>query len=117
MTDMPPSPPANSATDEKGIAALTHASGILFGFIVPLVVWLIKKDQSPYLADQAKEALNFQITVTIGYFASGVLMAVLIGFLLFPLIMLANLILCIMAAVKTNNGETYRYPLTLRLIK
>ena len=117
MTDMPPSPPANSGNDEKGIAALTHASGILFGFIVPLVVWLIKKDQSPYLADNAKEALNFQITVTIGYFASGVLMAVLIGFLLFPLIMLANLILCIMAAVKTNNGETYRYPMTLRLIK
>jgi len=117
MTDLPPSPPATSGTDEKGIAALTHASGILFGFIVPLVVWLLKKDQSVYLAEQAKEALNFQITVVIGYFVSWVLMFLLIGFLLFPLLMLANLVFCILAAVKTNNGENYRYPFTLRLIK
>lgn len=117
MSDMPPSPPANSGNDEKGIAALTHASGILFGFIVPLVVWLLKKDQSPYLAEHAKEALNFQITILIGYFASWVLMFVLIGLLIFPLLMLANLIFCILAAVKTNNGESYRYPFALRLIK
>jgi uncharacterized protein len=117
MSDMPPSPPASSANDEKGIAALTHASGILFGFIVPLVVWLLKKDQSAYLGDNAKEALNFQITILIGYCVSWVLMFLLIGFLVFPLLMLANLIFCILAAVKTNNGETYRYPFALRLIK
>ncbi len=117
MTDMPPSPPANSGTDEKTLAALTHASGIFFGLIVPLVVWLLKKDQSPYLADNAKEALNFQITVLIACFVSGALTVVLIGLLLLPLVILADVILCIIAAVKTNNGETYRYPFALRLIK
>lgn len=117
MSDLPPSPPASSANDDKTIAALTHASGILFGFIVPLVVWLLKKDQSAYLAENAKEALNFQITMLIAFVVSSMLIAVLIGLLLFPLVFVANVVLCILAAVKTNNGETYRYPMTLRLIK
>ena len=117
MSDMPPSPPASSANDEKGIAALTHASGILFGVIVPLIVWLLKKDQSPYLAEHAKEALNFQITVFIAFFACGILTVVLIGVFLMPLVWLADIIFCILAAVKTNNGENYRYPFALRLIK
>lgn len=117
MSDLPPSPPASSANDDKTIAALTHASGILFGFIVPLVVWLLKKDQSAYLAENAKEALNFQITMLIAFVVSSMLIAVLIGLLLFPLVFVANVVLCIVAAVKTNNGETYRYPMTLRLIK
>lgn len=117
MTDQPPLPPAGNSSDDKTLAILTHLSGILLGFIVPLIIWLIKKDQSPYLAGQAKEALNFQITVLIAYLAGFVLSFVLIGLLIMPLVLIGNLVFCIIAAVKTSNGENYRYPMTLRLIQ
>ena len=111
-----PPPPSSSPANEKSIAALVHASGILFGFIVPLVVWLVKKDDSPYLGRQSAEALNFQITMLIAYVACMILTGVLIGALLLPLVWIFNLIMCILAAVKTNNGEEYKYPMTIRLI-
>jgi hypothetical protein len=117
-------PPDAGQTDETGgsddrnLAMLTHLSGILFGFVVPLIVWLINKDNAAkaYLNDQSKEALNFQITILIAVVVSFILTFVLIGALLLPLVGLANLILCIIAAVKTSNGEKYRYPFALRLI-
>lgn len=116
MTDTPPAPPVNSQNDDKTIAILTHLSGIMFAFIVPLVIWLIKKDQSKYLANEAKEALNFQITVVIGYLAGVVLSVILIGFLVLLAVMVGNLVFCILAAVQVSNTGTYRYPVTLRLI-
>ena len=103
--------------DEKNIATITHLAGTIFSFIPSLIVWLIKKDDSAYIADQAKEALNFQITVALSMFiATYILSWILIGFALMPLILLANVIFCILAAVATSKGETYRYPLCLRLI-
>jgi uncharacterized protein len=106
--------PANS--DEKNIAVITHITGIFFSFFPGLIVWLLKKDESPYISDQAREALNFQITVLIAWFISGLLMFVLIGFLLIALVWVANIIFCIMAAVAASKGEAYRYPFALRLI-
>ncbi|GAB3344820.1 DUF4870 domain-containing protein [Marilutibacter aestuarii] len=115
-----PEPPASDApgSDDRNIAMLTHLSGLLFSIVMPLVVWLINKDNpgKAYLNAQAKEALNFQITVLIAFVVSFILTFVLIGALLMPLVGLANLILCIVAAVKTANGEDFRYPFTLRLI-
>lgn len=105
------------AQDDKTLAVLTHASGILFGFIVPLIIWLTSKDTKPWLTDEAKEALNFQITIAIAFAFCMVLSFVLIGAFLVPLVWLFDVIFCIIAALKTNNGETYRYPMTLRLIK
>ena len=67
--------------------------------------------------DQSKEALNFQITVFIAIVISWILAFVLIGLLLMPLVGIANLVLCIIAGIKANNGEAYRYPFALRLIK
>lgn len=110
MNDISPS------NDHKNIATVTHLGGMLFSFIPALIVWLLKKDDSEYIADQAKEALNFQITIIIAQFVAGILVWLLIGFLLIPLIWLANIILCIIAAMATSKGELYRYPLTLRLI-
>ncbi len=69
------------------------------------------------MTDQAKEALNFQITVTIAMVISIILMVVIIGGILAPIVGIINLVFCIIAAVKANNGEAYRYPFTLRLIK
>jgi uncharacterized Tic20 family protein len=102
--------------NDKNIAVLTHIGGIFFSFIPALIVWLLKKDDSPYLGAQAREALNFQITMVIAYMAAGILAWVLIGFLLYPLLWLANLVLCILAAINVSKGEDYQYPFALRLI-
>lgn len=103
--------------DDKNIALLTHLGGIFFTFIPALIVWLLKKDESPFLADQAKEALNFQITVIIGFAIGVVLTIVLVGVLVIWGVAIANLVLCIVAGVKASSGEKYRYPFALRLIK
>jgi uncharacterized Tic20 family protein len=105
------------AQDDKTLAVLTHASGILFGFVVPLIIWLISKDTKPWLTAEAKEALNFQITVAIAFAACMVGSFLFIGAVLIPFVWLLNVIFCIIAALKTNQGQQYRYPFALRLIK
>lgn len=105
-----------ASANDKNIAVLTHLGGIFFSFVPGLIVWLLKKDDSPFLGEQAREALNFQITVLIGYLLAWVLAFVLVGFLLVPVIYVANLVLCLIAAVRTSKGESYQYPLSLRLI-
>ena len=104
---------------DRTFAILAHLGGIFFGFIPSLIIYLIKKSEpnSEFDLDQAKEALNFQITVAIAWFACFTLMLVFIGALLIPVLLLGNLIFCVIAAVKASNGEAYRYPFTLRLIK
>jgi len=90
---------------------------IPFGNLIgPFVIWQIKKDAMPFVDEQGKEALNFQITVTLAVVVATILVVVLVGFLLIPLVALAALVFVIIAAVKANAGESYRYPLTLRLI-
>ena len=103
--------------DDKNIALLTHLGGIFFTFLPALIVWLLKKDNSPFLEDQAKEALNFQITVIIGYAVGFLLTVLLIGIFMIWVVGISNLIFCIVAAVKASSGVRYRYPFTLRLIK
>lgn len=104
------------SNDEKNIATVTHLGGTVFSFIPALIVWILKKDDSTYLSAQAKEALNFQITVLIAQFIAGILIFILVGFVLMGIIWLANIVLCIIAAISTSKGEDYRYPLTLRLV-
>ena len=108
-----------ASQDDRTMAMIGHLSGIVAGFIGPLIIWLINKDDSSksFVTDQAKEALNFQITITIAMLICIVLMIVIIGGLLAPIVGLLNVIFCIIAAVKANNGEAYRYPFALRLIK
>jgi uncharacterized Tic20 family protein len=105
-------------------AAMCHLAALagfflpIVGNIVgPLVVWLIKKNEMPFVDRQGKEALNFQISVTIYLIASFILWLVIIGMLLTIGIAIAALVFTIIAAVKSSNGEDYRYPLTIRLIK
>lgn len=104
---------------ERTLSVFVHLGGIVFGFLPSLIVWLIKKDDpaEQYTAAQAKDALNFQLTIAIAFFVSFVLIFVIIGALLLWLVWLADVVLSIVAAVKTNSGENYRYPFTLRLIK
>jgi uncharacterized Tic20 family protein len=103
--------------DDQTMAMLCHLLGILLGFIGPLIIWLIKKDQSPFVDDQGKEALNFQITLIIGYVIGGATTVICIGFIILPLVWLAGLVFCIMGAMAASKGQAYRYPVTLRLVK
>ena len=129
-TDVPPPPapgsPAEPTPDERTWATMAHASALIAmvvgGLMIlgPLVVWLIKKNESAYVDYHGKEALNFQITmfgvdicaVVVGIATCGIGLIVLL-----PLVVLANIILTILAAMAANRGEMYRYPFTLRLVK
>lgn len=135
-TTTPPPPPAvGPSAEEKQWAMFAHLSALVGGiltsgwagsigcFIGPLVIWLVKKDTLPFVDDQGKEALNFNITVGIVFLALLILSIVTFGIglvvavPLWIIIGIAWLVFTIIAAVKANNGERYRYPLTLRLIK
>jgi uncharacterized Tic20 family protein len=105
-----------ASSDEKNIAVLTHLGGIFFCIFPALIVWLLKKDDSPYLSGQAREALNFQITIMLAYFIGWILAFILIGFLLLGIIWLTNIILSLLAAIAVSKGEDYHYPFSLRLI-
>jgi len=115
----PPAPDGVASQEDRTIALLTHLSGVVLSFVVPLVVWLIHRDKPDhaFLNDQAKEALNFQLTMAIAFLACSVLTLIVIGALLAPLVWLFDLIFCILAGIKANEGVAYRYPFTLRLIK
>jgi uncharacterized Tic20 family protein len=102
--------------DDCNFAMLAHLLGIFTGFLGALVIWLVKKDSSAYVAKEAAEALNFQITVMIGYLLAGVLAFILIGFLAIPILYIANVVFCLLAAIAASKGTGYHYPLTLRLI-
>lgn len=102
--------------DDRNIAVITHLAGTLFSIFPALAVWLLKRRDNAYIEDQAREALNFQITVLIAQAVSCILVFVVIGFLFLGLVWLGNIFFCIMAAIAASKGEHYRYPLTLRLI-
>ncbi|MBE9158669.1 DUF4870 domain-containing protein [Nodosilinea sp. LEGE 06152] len=113
----------DSSPESRMWAMLAHLSA-LSGFVIPfgniigpLLIWLVKRDEMSFVADQGKEALNFNISMTIYMLVSGVLIFVLIGIPLIIVLGIAWLVLSILAAVKANEGVAYRYPLTLRLVK
>jgi len=109
--------------DTRTWSMLCHLAALIgyvfpFGNIMgPLIVWLIKKDDSAEVDRQGRKALNFQITWTIYLVASAILILLVIGLILLPAIGLAMLILVIVAAVKVNNGDDFKYPLTIKFLK
>ncbi len=109
--------------DEKMWATFTHLgfiAGLVIPFgnlIAPLVIWLVYKDRSSYVDYHGKEALNFQITLTIGLVISAILIFVIVGFFLLFILGLVGLIFAIIAAIRANEGEYYEYPFNLRFIK
>lgn len=110
--------------EQRQWAMFAHLSALLglvtvgwLCFLGPLVIWLMKKETMPFVEDQAKEALNFNITMMIAAAISWVLMFVLIGIVLLAILAIVWLVFTIIAAIKANEGVRYRYPFTLRLIK
>jgi uncharacterized Tic20 family protein len=118
------SPPAGGMESDREAqqwGMFAHLSALI-GFIIPfgniigpLVIWQIRKDM-PFVVDQGKEALNFQITVSIAAAVCFLLMFIFIGMLLLPVVAIAALVLTVIAGLKANAGERYRYPVALRLI-
>ena len=105
--------------DEKMWGMLCHLSA-LAGFVIPfgniiapLVIWILKKEEFPLVDDQGKEALNFQISLTIYFIAGAILLIVGIGFVILPIVAVFGLIMIIIASIKANDGEKYRYPITV----
>ena len=142
MTETPPPPPQDETPPPEGAApqepmgplevpndartmgmlchllSLVGLLGIPFGNILgPLIIWLVKKNDHPFIDDQGKESLNFQITVMIAILICIPLMFVCVGFILAPAIGIAAVVLVIIASIRASKGEAYRYPWTLRLIK
>ncbi len=102
--------------NELDWALFSHLSAIIAGVVGPLIIWVIKKGEMPFAEDQAKECLNFMITVSIAYIICFVLSFVLIGTLLFPVVVVGQVVLNVMAALKVKEGVAYRYPFTIRLV-
>jgi uncharacterized Tic20 family protein len=102
---------------------LCHLSALVgyfvpFGNIIaPLIIWLIKRDNDPFVNDQGKEAVNFQISITIYTAIASILILILIGIPAIIALAIMNIVFIIIATVKSSNGEAYRYPMTIRFLK
>ena len=103
-------------SDERVLAILSHILAILpgVGILGPLVIYLVKKNDSPFVAANAKESLNFQLTIILLYI---ILLITLIGVLLFWVVGILNIILVIVATIKASENRIYRYPISMRLIR
>ncbi|WP_062313618.1 DUF4870 domain-containing protein [Demequina rhizosphaerae] len=131
MSENPPPPPQSpppppqqpyapqpmTQNDERLWAMLAHLGIILFGFLPPLIIWLIFRERSAFVDDQGKEALNFSILTTIAYIVGSILTVVFIGYLIIFAVGILVLVLCIMAGVAAYRGDRYRYPFNWRIVK
>ena len=108
--------------DERTWGGAAHwsaliASLVVLAFLGPLLVLLVKGNDSPFVRRQAVESLNFQLTILVAALVSFALVFVVVGFLLLPLVGLAWLVFTIIGAVKASSGEDYRYPFSLRMVR
>jgi len=116
-------PVSTPSKDARQWAMFCHFAaflGMVFPFgnlLGPLIVWQLKKETDPFVDDQGKEALNFQITVALAMLVCFLLMFVVIGVFLIWIVGVAALVLTIIAGIKANEGRAYRYPFCLRLVK
>jgi uncharacterized Tic20 family protein len=119
----PPPPPGptpalpiiDSTPDDRTMAMLCHIGGAIGSFLIPLIIWLIKKDQSKFVDDQGKEALNFHITILIAHLIGGITLCFTFGIINMVVWVLA-LVFGIIGGLAAQKGEVYRYPFAIRLI-
>ncbi len=122
-----PSPPSKEIDkDARMWAMFCHLGGlamfipilpVIGNVIAPLIIWQIKKDDYPFVDEQGKEAVNFQISMLIYGLVSAILIVACIGAVLLPAVVIVDVVFLLIAAVKANDGHHYRYPLTIRFIK
>lgn len=139
MTDvaqpLPPSPPPAGGASlpppdtagslgekDRPLAVLLHLSALVgyaipfANLLIPLVIWLVKRHESPDIDAVGREVLNFNLSMLVYALAGFLLLLVLIGFLILPALWLFGIVVTIIAAVRANDGWRYRYPLTLRFL-
>ncbi len=116
--------PTAQSADDRTWAMIAHFSALAFlilppigGVLGPLVVWLVKREQSVFTSEAAKEAFNFNLSVLLGYAVCGLLAFVFIGIALGALLFVFWLVITIVAGVKASEGFHYRYPFALRVLK
>jgi uncharacterized Tic20 family protein len=122
-TQITPNPTATNygiSSDSRNLALLSHLSAFITfvgipSVVGPLVMWLLNRDD-PYVEAQAKEALNFNISFTLYGIAAAISIILLVGLLALPAVLVTWFVLVIVASVKAANGESYRYPLTIRFV-
>lgn len=125
MENLPPPVPApsNTPTMDNSLAVVMHLlgfAGFVFPFgnlLGPLILWLIKRSESPLLDRTGKEVLNFQLSYVIYFAIAGALCFILIGLFILPVLFILWVVFMVIAAVKTGNGEEYRYPAIIRILQ
>ena len=122
-TDPTTAPQADHDKNARNLAVLCHLFGLL-GLIIPpgnvigpLLIWLFKKEDHPFIEEQGREALNFQITFTIAMMVSVFLALVYVGLFLLAILGIVDLILIIMASTAASRGENYRYPFSIKFLQ
>jgi uncharacterized protein len=103
--------------DAMTMAMLCHLLGIFTWFIGPLIIWLMKKDASPFVDDQGKQSLNWHLTLMIAWIIGVVTACFIVGYLILLAAFVCHIIFCIMGAVSANKGIAYRYPFSIKFIK
>jgi uncharacterized Tic20 family protein len=101
----------------SGLAGLLPVIPGIGCVIAPLIIWQMKKEVSPFVDENGKEALNFQISILIYGVVAGLLIFACVGIVLLPAVVVFDIVFLIIAALKANSGEHYRYPLTIRFVK
>lgn len=118
----PSGPTVNVNIDQKSYLIIMHASvaaAFVLGplcFMVPLVMWLMKKDQSPEIDAHGKAAINFQISIAIYWLVGAVLTFVIVGIFVLIAVYILAIVGAVKGAIDASNGKLYKYPLSLRLI-
>lgn len=132
--NLPPPPPTQPAApaetpargmskDEQTMGMLCHLTALakyLFPFgnlIGPLVVWMLKRQEMPFVESEGKESLNFQISMTIYAILAAISILLLVGIILLPAVLIFDLVFIIIASLEAANGKSYRYPLCIRFIR
>jgi uncharacterized protein len=122
METIPPAAPVSSS-QTRTWCVLCHASallGLFFHFLGhllgPLVVWLVKRGDSPEIDAHGKESLNFQLSMLLYDIVAGILCFVLVGFVLLVILWVMNTVLVIIASIRASEGQLYRYPFTIRFL-
>lgn len=125
VTSSAPAPPEAGAMskDEQTMGMLCHLTALAkylipFGHIIgPLVIWMLKRQEMPFVDKEGKESLNFQISMTIYGILAGISILLLIGIVLLPAVLIFDFVFVVIASIEAANGKSYRYPLCIRFIK
>jgi len=107
-------PPVLPTQDEKTMALIAHIVTLVSNFIAPLIIYLVKKDESTFVREHAKESLNFQLTI---FIVAVILIISIVGILLLWIVAIYALALVVVATIKASEGKLYRYPFSIRFIK